>query len=102
MTKSNYERVLANPKFHELCSKRSSFGWTLSFAMLVVYYAFIGIIAFDPELLATPLSSSGVMSVGIPIGLAVIIFAFVVTGIYVRRANSEFDELTRQIVEESK
>lgn len=102
MSKSSYERVLANPKFHELCSKRASFGWTLSFAMLLVYYAFIAVIAFDPALLAKPLSSSGVMSVGIPVGLGVILFAFLITGIYVRRANSEFDELNRQIVEESK
>jgi uncharacterized membrane protein (DUF485 family) len=28
--------------------------------------------------------------------------AFVLTGIYVRRANSEFDSLTRQIIEEAR
>ena len=38
-------------------------------------------------------------TVGIPIGVAVIVAAFVLTGIYVRRANAEFDTLTRQIVE---
>lgn len=34
-----------------------------------------------------------------PLGLGVIIFTIVITGIYVRRANSEFDELNKKIVE---
>ena len=32
-----------------------------------------------------------------PIGLGVIVFTIVITGIYVRRANSEFDALTDAI-----
>ena len=46
--------------------------------------------------------AGGVTTVGIPLGLFVIISAFVLTGIYVRRANSEFDALIRQIIEEAK
>jgi uncharacterized membrane protein (DUF485 family) len=43
-----------------------------------------------------------VTTVGIPVGLLVIASAFVLTGIYVRRANSEFDPITRQIMEKVK
>ncbi|HOW48237.1 MAG: DUF485 domain-containing protein [Rubrivivax sp.] len=90
------QRIASNPKYQELKAKRSSFGWKLTIAMLVVYYGFILLIAFDKELLATRMGS-GVMTWGMPIGLAVIVFTIVITAIYVRRANSEFDQLTDQI-----
>ncbi|MBS0592673.1 MAG: DUF485 domain-containing protein [Proteobacteria bacterium] len=90
------QRIASNPKYQELKAKRSSFGWKLTIAMLVVYYGFILLIAFDKELLATRMGS-GVMTWGMPIGLAVIVFTIVITAIYVRRANSEFDQLADQI-----
>jgi uncharacterized membrane protein (DUF485 family) len=68
--------------------------------MLVIYYGFILIVAFNKEFLGQPLSAGSITTVGIPIGLGVIISAFVLTGIYVRRANSEFDRMTREIKEE--
>lgn len=95
-----FKRVQANPHFHALKAKRGKYGWTLTILMLLVYYGYILIIAFDKELLAKPLGE-GVMTWGIPIGVGVIVFTIVLTGIYVRRANSEFDELTRKIVEEA-
>jgi uncharacterized membrane protein (DUF485 family) len=93
--------ILENPKFKELVSKRSSFAWTLAIIMLVVYYTFILTIAFAPEVLGTPLGD-GVTTIGIPVGIVIIFFAFILTGIYVKRANSEFDELTAQIKREAK
>jgi uncharacterized membrane protein (DUF485 family) len=68
--------------------------------MLVIYYGFILVIAFAPKVLGTPLSAGSVITVGIPVGLGVIVSAFVLTGIYVFRANSQFDRLTREIKEE--
>jgi uncharacterized membrane protein (DUF485 family) len=65
--------------------------------MLVVYFAFILTIAFDSKLLGAPLSSDSVTTIGIPIGMGVIVFAFVLTGIYTKRANGEFDDLTNKI-----
>ncbi|MEJ2497140.1 MAG: DUF485 domain-containing protein [Sulfurovaceae bacterium] len=95
------KQIQENPKYKELVSKRSKFAWTLSIAMLVVYYAFILVIAFDPSLLGIKMGD-GVMTIGIPIGVLIIVFAFVLTGIYVRRANGEFDELSREIKESVK
>ena len=40
------------------------------------------------------------MMIGIPIGMGVIVFTIVITGIYVRRANDEFDRLTKEIMQE--
>ena len=92
--------IKSNPKYHELLSKRKSFAWMLAAIMLVIYYGFILIVAFNKEFLGQPLSPGSITTVGIPVGLGVIISAFVLTGIYVFRANSEFDRLTREIKEE--
>jgi len=90
------QRIKADPDYHRLVSRRSSYGWTLSIVMLIVYYGYILLIAFNRDLLATRIGS-GVMTWGIPIGLFVIVFTVAITGIYVHRANGEFDELTARI-----
>ena len=90
------QKILRNPRYHELKSKRSKFGWWLTLAMMVVYYGFITLVAFDKALLATPLGA-GVMTLGIPVGFGVILFTIVITAIYVKRANTEFDELSNEL-----
>ena len=90
-------RILNNPSYQELKAKRSRFGWWLTLAMMGVYYGFILLVAFDKPFLATRLGA-GVTTVGIPIGLGVIVFTIVITAIYVRRANREYDALTEQVV----
>ncbi|MCV2448189.1 MULTISPECIES: DUF485 domain-containing protein [Paracoccus] len=94
------DRIAADPNYQQLKSSRSRFGWILTLAMLVVYYGYITLIAFDKEALAARIGD-GVMTWGIPIGFGVIIFTIVVTGIYVRRANSEFDDLNEKIKREA-
>ncbi|MEX8519243.1 MAG: DUF485 domain-containing protein [Leptothrix sp. (in: b-proteobacteria)] len=98
MTDPVVARIRANPKYQELKAKRSSFGWMLTLLMMVVYYGYIALIAFNKPFLAQPLGA-GVTTVGVPIGFGVIIFTIVITGIYVRRANSEFDALTAEILQ---
>jgi uncharacterized membrane protein (DUF485 family) len=93
-------RIEANPKYHELKRKRNSFGWTLTVLMLVVYYGYIALIAFNKPFLAQPIGA-GVTTLGIPIGMGVIIFTIIITGLYVRRANGEYDRLTAEILKEA-
>lgn len=90
------QRVVSNPQYQELKRKRSSFGWALTWAMMIAYYGFILLVAFNKEFLSQKLGA-GVMTVGIPIGFGVIVFTVVITAIYVRRANSEYDDLTAAI-----
>ena len=94
------ERIASDPKYQKLRSRRLSFGWTLTIAMLVVYYGFIAIIAFDKALLAKRIGS-GVTTWGIPVGFGVILFTIVITAIYVMRANSEYDELAERVRREA-
>ena len=89
-------KVTAHPKYQELKARRTRFGVWLTIAMLVVYYGFILLVAFDKPLLASRIGD-GVMTLGMPIGLGVIVFTIVITAIYVRRANSEFDRLSDDI-----
>ena len=100
MQDSMLERIAADPNYQELRSKRLRFGWLLTIAMLVVYYGFIAIIAFDKALLAKRIGS-GVTTWGIPVGFGVILFTIVITAIYVMRANSEYDDLTDRIKREA-
>jgi len=96
------DKVRQNPKYAELVKKRTGFAWLLSMVMLGIYYAFIIVIAFQPSLLATPISEGSVITVGIPVGVIIIISAFILTGFYVHRANTEFDVLTDEIKKELK
>ena len=102
MKQEMVDRIKNDPDFLQLVKERSKFAWTLTIVMLVIYFGFVLVIAFDPALLGTPLSEGSVTTVGIPVGVGVIISAFILTGIYVRRANGEFDELTAKIKAKAK
>jgi uncharacterized membrane protein (DUF485 family) len=93
-------RLRASPAFQELERKRGSLGRTLTVVTLVIYFGFVGLVAFAPGLMGTPVF--GIMTLGFPLGLGVILAAIVLTGIYVLRANSTFDALTRRVVEEAR
>ncbi len=65
---ARYDEVLADPRYQRLLKRRGRFTWALS----------IG---------------GGVTSLGIPVGIGIILFAILLTGLYVRRANKEYDLL---------
>ena len=101
MAQDIYARIRANPKYEQLRQTRNTYGWVMTALMLVVYYGYISLIAFDKAFLATPLGA-GVTTIGIPIGVGVILFTIIITGIYVRRANTEFDAMKEALIEECK
>ncbi|APA68251.1 MULTISPECIES: DUF485 domain-containing protein [unclassified Janthinobacterium] len=90
------QKIKGDPAYHQLVKVRSRFGWTLTALMMVVYYGYILLIAFNKEFLASK-TGEGVMTWGMPIGLFVIVFTVVITGVYVRRANKQYDDLTQAI-----
>ncbi len=94
------DKIQNNPKYHELRRKRNSLGWGLTILMMVVYYGYIALIAFNKPFLAHPIGG-GVTTLGIPIGMGVIVFTVLITGIYVRRANGEFDQLNNEILRDA-
>ncbi|MDR0218670.1 MAG: DUF485 domain-containing protein [Enterobacteriaceae bacterium] len=95
-----YQEVENNPRFRELVQKRGRFAWLLSIMMLVIYVGFIFLIAFAPGWLGTPLYADSSITWGIPVGIGIIFISFILTGIYVIRANGEFDRLLTNILNE--
>jgi uncharacterized membrane protein (DUF485 family) len=100
MNDNIYQRIEENPRFKELVKKRSRFAWLLSLITLTLYVGFILLIAFDPHWLGTPIATGSTITRGIPIGVGLIVISFVLTGIYVFRANGEFDRLNAEILRE--
>ena len=101
MTDPAIEKIQRDPAYQQLRSKRNKLGLTLTVLMLVVYYGYVALIAFDKEFLAQPIGA-GVTTLGIPIALFVIVFTVAITLFYIRRANNEFDKLTAQIIKDAK
>ena len=96
MDQMSLSRIERDPNYLKLVSERKSLGWTLAVITLVMYYGYIAIVAFAPSVIAVPLFGS--ITVGIVLGVAIILASILLTGIYVLRANSEYDDLTNAIV----
>ena len=94
------DRVTKNPKFHEFIAMRSRYSIIMAIVSAAIYYGFILLIAFDKELLAKKVGA-GVTSLGVPLGVGVIVITIVLTWIYVRRANTEFDATNEAIIKEA-
>ena len=101
MSSAVYEKIRNNPRFDELVARRSRFAWTLSAIVLVLYFSFVMVVAFKPQLLATPLFSGSVTTVAWPIGAGIVLLFWILTGVYIRRANREFDDINSELVKEA-
>lgn len=93
-----YRAIHSHSAFKQLERERARLGWSLTAAVLFVYFAFILVIAFKPALFATPITGDSTITWGIPIGLFVILFSFVLTGFYTHRANTRFDPAARAVI----
>ncbi|MFZ0457982.1 MAG: DUF485 domain-containing protein [Rhodoplanes sp.] len=94
------EAIRRDPHFQTLVRGRMRFALALTAATLIIYFGYIAVVAFAPQWLGV--SVGGGMTLGIPIGLLVIVAAFALTALYVHRANTEYDALTRRILEDIK
>lgn len=97
-----YARIRANPKFHEFVSTRNRYSIIMAILGAIAYYGFILLVAYDKEFLAAKFGAGMVTSLGIPIGVGVIVFTIIITWIYVRRANGEFDDTNAEIIGEAR
>lgn len=100
MQQESVDAIKAHPRYQELVCSRKCFAWNLTFIILAIYYGFIMVIAFAPSWLGTPIAAGATTTIGIPVGVVIILAAFALTGIYVARANGRFDTLTKQIRED--
>lgn len=94
------QKISRNPIYQKLVADRSRFGWILTIIVLASYLGFLYLVAFEKEILAQPLFDESVTTFSIPLGLGMILLTIILTGIYVRRANSEYDKLTETLKKE--
>jgi uncharacterized membrane protein (DUF485 family) len=87
--------LLDDPEFKDLARRKNSICVVLTIATLVVYYGFILLIAFNPGFFGHKFTEN--VPVGIPIGVGVIVFSWIFTGIYVRWANSKYDAMVENM-----
>ena len=91
--------IETDKRLHAIAAKRWRIAIWLSIIMLVAYFGFILLVAFDKPLLATTLITIGTaagvstpaLSLGILLGALVIVFAWVLTLAYVNWANNRYD-----------
>ena len=88
------------PSYRTLVRERSRLAWLLTGIILVVYFGYILLIAFNRDVLAQPIAG-GTMTLGIPVGIGVILTGIALTAAYVHRANRRFDALTQAIRDEA-
>ena len=100
MAKDIYAHIRNNPKFDELVRKRQRFAMLLSAIVLVLFYGFIMQVAFFPEVIGRSISS-GKLTYGVLAGFFLFIFFVLLTWLYVRRANTEFDRINAELIEEA-
>jgi len=91
--------VGADPRYAALVRQRARLGWWLSAVIFAAFVGFLLLIAFDKALLGTPIGQ-GVTSIGIPIGLGLILLAIALTGAYVAYANRRHDARMAQILKD--
>ena len=95
-------KIRQNPKFAELVGKRTRFAITLSLVVLVPYYTFMLLTSLNPGLFTATIGAGSVITIGWPIAALIVIGGWLMTGVYVKRANGEFDSLTEDVLREAR
>lgn len=101
MAASVYAHIRNNPKFQQLVAIRSRFAWSLAAVVLVIYYGFMAIVAFNPTWLAQALHEGSVTTIGWPIAAVMMVSFWVLTGLYVHQANTKFDAVNADLIKDA-
>lgn len=102
MSSAMYERMRANPKFQDLVIRRGRFAWTLAFIVLTIFYGFVLTVAFSPATIGQPISDGSRWTIGIVVELFMFVFFWLLTALYVYRANSRFDVITAEVINDAR
>jgi uncharacterized membrane protein (DUF485 family) len=94
-------KIRSNPKFAELVGKRTRFAILLSLVVLVPYYAYMLMVSLQPQVFATKIGADSVITIGWPVAALIVVVGWLLTGVYVNRANGEFDRITEEVLKEA-
>jgi uncharacterized membrane protein (DUF485 family) len=101
MSNVSAERIQNNPAYRKLTQERDALAFILSACVLVLYFGFVLLVALAPDVITTPISSTSVIPVGLLFGVGVIVASIILTGVYVRQANSKFDPMIEEIMRDA-
>ncbi len=93
--KSNPQDIFQSQEFQELFHKRKILSFILTFFIVGIYVVYILIDAFDRQALAIKIS--GGITLGIYLGIGVIIIGWITTGVYILWANNKYDASINQV-----
>ncbi len=99
MTNGPNAEIARDPRFREVAARRNRLAWTLFAVTMVLYFGLILTATLNPSALAAPITPGGTTAVGWPIGALVIVIPWILTIVYVRRANSDGREMTKIVNE---
>ena len=88
-------RVLESAEFSRLIRRRWTVSLVLTACLFLLYYGFILLVGLNKPLLATRIGA--VTTLGIPLGMAVIVGAWALTALYVLWANRRWDTDARRL-----
>lgn len=100
LSDAHVQQVLNNPDFINMARKKSSLSRLFTIITILMYFIYMVTLGINPELFATPVSAGSTTTWGIYLGLGVILVSILLTGIYVHKANGEFDVLTQKVVQD--
>ena len=93
--KQNARQMLDSAEFKAMVTKRWTVSVVLTIVLFLVYYGYIVLIAVDKTFMAQKIGE--VTTLGIPLGVAVILLSWVLTAIYVIWANKVHDPEVRDL-----
>lgn len=102
MSSEMYEKMRGNPKFQELVRKRGRFATIMTIVVLVMFYGYVLVVAFNPLILGRPVSPGSMLTIGVTVELSLFVVLWILTGVYAHKANTEFDKLTQEVVADAR
>lgn len=87
--------LLDDPDFKDLVARKNRISIVLTVLTLIIYYGFIFLVAFRKSVFGIKITPN--ITLGIPIGIGVIVASWLLTGIYVRWANTRYDTLVQNV-----
>ena len=93
--KMAHQKYLDSPDFQKMVSTRNSIIAILTVLTLITYFGFIFLMAYGKETLSAKISEN--ITIGLPIGVAVIVISWILTFTYANWANRKYDQMVEDI-----
>ena len=95
MNTTKTHEILQSPAFRKLVKNRWNISLTFTFLMLFVYIGFLLVVAYQKDTLKMPVGDS--LNLAIIVGIGIIVFSWLITGVYVYWANNYYDAAVKEI-----